>query len=851
MGQQPTFVQLLQRYVARDGRHARQLSAETARRYGAAQALSNTTLSRWLRGDAKKPRSWADIVKLSAVLRLSQEEMYELLHLAGFIVPELLAVPPPLPGLFDQWQVPAPEKLPPFQAPPALPHFVGRAEQLQALKRYLGSQGQSRVCCLLGMAGLGKTSLAAQLAYPLKARFPDGLLWLRLDQTDPASALQAIAKTYNEDLTHHPDLGTRSSKVRELLASKNALLVLDQAQDDGQIRPLLPPDGACAVLITSQKHDLATTAAAFRLILPTFDPEKGESLTLFRHVLGKTAVQAEEDALQQIADGVGHLPLAIQIVGQRLKHEPGWTAAQMLTRLQQAEQPLDLLVFGDQSVRRRFAESLQNVSAEDQALFALLSRFPGSFLPAPVAYIGERPLAEVEDGLRRLYARSLLLVTPEGRYSLHSLLRAFSREQPQQTAWAPRFVEYFAGLAAKPDAASEQASIVAAITLANDLQMDETVVTAVTHLYPHLQRTGQLEASRALLTLAEQSARSHNNLTGLTRVLHQSGFTAMKQGQPQAADGYYQEALTLAKQTGDTGQTAEILHKLSALAYRRGRLEEAQQFCQEALALARTVDDQALIASLLTNLGLAEAASGRLPEAISHYEEALALARRLDDSGLIINILQNLGHVHEQRGDYAQARAQYEEGLILAEAQKDPELRSRMLGNLGAVACHLGNYAEAAGHFRRGLALAEANGLIVQQYRQQANLGEAATLRGQYRQANAHYRQALALVRDCNFPEDLGIILNQAGESYLKQDEFQEAASLFNESMALAKEKGLPRVEPFGLLGLARVAAARGNMTEARRLGEQSREQLLAIGHRKAGEVWWWLQELPRTTAPD
>ena len=852
METQPTFADLLKQHVDRDGRYARQLAAATAARFGKGQQVSHSSLSRWLREAVQKPRTWVDIVKLGAVLQLSQDDLHQLLRAAGYNVPDILETEPPIPGLFDPWREPESEVLPPFQAPPKAVSFVGRKGLLANMARYFGNQGQRRVCCLLGMAGLGKTSLAAQVAYRLKDQFSDGVLWLNLAQTtDSMAAQQAISQAYGSDFTEYSDLGSRSSKLRELLAHKKALLVLDNAQNDAQLRPLLPPDGDCAVLITSRCHDLAVASTAFRPPLPLLNAEKAEGMALFRQLLDKKWVRDELEPLQQLADWLGQLPLALTILAQRLRHEPGWTAAAMLDRLQQADQPLDLLVWGDQSVRDQFANSYQALAPAEQELLALLGNFSGSFEPVSVAVVAERQLPDVEESLRQLYNQSLLTVNTQVRYELHPLLSHFCRELPQQADWPQRFVAYFTSMAGQPAAATEQSHILTAIEIAERSQMDGAVVRAVTDFIPHLQRTGQHEIANELLRRAEQVARRREDLLGLSRILHQSGFTSMKLGAPDKADSYYQEALSLAQSIGDCGQTAEILLKLSALSYRRGRYEETEQFCQEGLVLARQVGNTTLEISLLGNLGLVEKANGRFAEAISHYEEALALARKIADRGLIINLLQNLGVVHEQRGDYAQAGERYEEGLGLAEGLKDPELRSRMLGNLGAVACHLGNYAEATAYFQQGLSLAEKNGLLIQQYRQQANLGEAAMLRGQFREANTQYRKALAQVRSQNFPEDLGIILNQAGENFLRQDAYAEADECFNEALQLANEHGLKQVGPLSLFGLARLAGIRKDFVEARTLGEKSRQQLLAIGHRKAKEARWWLQELPPTAAPE
>ena len=846
METQPTFADLLTQHVDQDGRYARQLAAATAARFGQGQKVSHSSISRWLRGAAQKPRNWVDIVKLSVVLQLSQDELHQLLDAAGHSVPHLLAIEPPIPGLFDLWQEPEASVLSPFQAPPKPAVFVGRTGLQVSLERFFGSQGQSRVCCLLGMAGLGKTSLAIQLAYQLKEQFSDGVLWLNLAQIDLLAAQQTIAQAYGEDFTDYPDISSRSSKLRELLANKNALLVLDHVQNDAQLRALLPPSGGCAVLITSRRHDLAVMGTAYRLTLSPLNAEKAEGMALFRRLLSQQMTRDETETLEPLADWLGLHPLALTIAAQRLRHEPGWTAANLLARLQQAARPLDLLKWGDESVRASLTTSYEALTPAAQTILALLGRFSSSFIPGHVAAVAERPLLEVEDSLRQLYNQSLLTFNHQQRYELHPLLRHFCQELPQEAAWLHRFMVHFASLAARSDTASaEQPHILVAIGLAEWLGLDGVLVTAITDFIPHLQRTGQHELANDLLGRAEQVARHQENLPGLTRILHQLGFTAMKQGNPDKADSYYQEALALAQSLGDTTQTAEILHKLSALAYRRGRYEETEQFCQEALVLAREVENHHLMASLLTNLGLVEGVNGRFKEAIGHYEEALALARQGDDKGLIINILQNLGLVHEQQGNYAQAKEPYEEGLRLAKAVKDPELRSRMLGNLGAVACHLGNYAEATGYFQQGLALAEKNGLFIQQYRQQANLGEAAMLRGQFREANSHYRQALILVRERDFPEDLSIILNNAGENFLRQDAYQEAEDCFREALHLAEEHGFRQVGPLSLFGLARLASIRKDFVEARALGEQSRQQLVVIGHRKAQEVRWWLQELP------
>ncbi len=853
MTQPQSFAALLETFIQRDGRRVRQLSSAIANRFGAAQQIPHNTISRWLRGEVKKPRNWSDIVKLAAVLKLNQNELDQLLEAAGHSAsPSLMraSTHESVPALFAAWQ-PQDADRTPFQAPPRLSTFVGRTAVVGQLSRYLRSQDSSRLCGLLGMAGLGKTSLANHLAYRLRSHFPDGILWIALEQTNTLAALQGLAAAYGESVADYIDVATRSAKVRELLAAKRALLILDNAANDEEIRPLLPPSGQCAVLITSRRQDLAVLDTAYRPELPPFDPAEQESLALFSRILGAERTDKEQEQLQQAATLLGHLPLAIDIAANRLKHEPGWTTKRMLARLQTAQSRLAFLVRGDRSVKRSFALSYQSLKRNDQGLFAVLGLFVGADFSAQLAAeLAERPSEQVEDGLRRLFSASLVQAGRNGRYRLHPLLRDYTSSLEHDPNLRHRFIRLFLAYAqsrADDHIALEQenSNIFAALTMVQESEAAADYVNSVIALFPFWQSQGYLEKAQPYLQQAESAARRQSYQKGLMLVLHHQGFTAMKQGQPEQAELYYQEALDLARQSHDINETSALLLKLGALAHRRGQYEDAATFYNESLSLARDLGDENRAAGLLINLGLVAAVQGQVSEAAAYYEEALALVKAIENVDLTIIVLQNLGSLLDERGDYAQAKTHYQEGLSLAEALNDPELRSRLLGNLGLVACHLGNYAEAAAQFRAGLALAEKSGLTVQVCRQQANLGYVSTLRGHYRRANAHYQSALRLARELGFPEDLSVILNQMGDCAMKQDRYLEAEDYFEEARETAVSINLTREIALSQYGMAQLAALRGNVAEARRLGRESRQVLAGIGHKKANEVWWWLRELP------
>jgi hypothetical protein len=438
-----SFTKVVNRYVHRSGYTPGQL----ARFSGVPQM----TIVNWRQGRVKKPRAWQDVVRLAQALRLRRDEANELLRAAGY---------PPISRLQEQTENEAESALfsfwavesvtaaerPPFQAVRHPATFVGRGDLLPAIEKLLLAGHHETVTILEGMAGVGKTALAAYLAYRLRPHLPDGVLWARLDTSNAASILHLWAAAYGRDVTVYDDLESRSTAVRDLLAAKRALLVLDNVTSSQEIRPLLPPAGPCAVLITTRRRNLTVAPGAHRFHLEPFDAAKGEALRLFTRVLGAELVARERAALVQIADLLGHLPLAIDVVAWRLAHEPHWTAADFLARLQQEENRLKLLESDLASVQLALEASYALLSPVQQSFFAALGAFGGEdFSPEAAAAVAGVTYAAAEAHLRTLFCLSLVRRGRAGRYRLVPLLRNFAREKITTDAVWQRLVRYYAG----------------------------------------------------------------------------------------------------------------------------------------------------------------------------------------------------------------------------------------------------------------------------------------------------------------------------------------------------------------------------------------------------------------------
>lgn len=645
------FSAILHAFIERDGRRVRQLSQASADQFGENQQIPHNTISRWVQGTVKKPRSWQDILKLAVVLRLQTDEVNELLTAAGH--PHLATLRQDSPDqvdeqIFASWQSKPTVSYGPFQAPPSLPNFTGRQEERKAIASVLVHSQTQRICCLQGMGGVGKTSLAVQLAYDLRDVFTDGVLWAQLDRSNTMAILHSFATAFQLDVTHFLDVESRSSKVRELLGYKKALVILDNAESDEQLRPLLPPTGSCAVLFTTRRQDLAVADQARRFLVHSFAPERGDSLSLFGKVLGADVVQREREGFQALAEILGHLPLALDIAANRLRHELNWSVRDLLTQWQRDPDRLTHLARGDKAVRLSFAFSFRALKKEQQQLFAALSVFVGSFSCEAVAAVGCQSLETATGQLQQLQALSLVQSATNDRFQLHPLLRLYSQELNSDPETTVRMAHYYFGYIQQHQQAYERldlehANLLAAFDNAKAHDLHSQLVQGINQLYAYFYARGYFETALSLLQTAQEAAQEIGDEVGLTAVLFNLGHIAIKQGNSQQAEHLYQQALSLARQTNNLAQIGNLLMKLGALAHRRSQFSIAQANYLEALQFARQARDTNCVASTLANLGLLAAVQGDHKTAVAHYHEALPLARQLGNKTSIINILQNLG----------------------------------------------------------------------------------------------------------------------------------------------------------------------------------------------------------------
>ncbi|GAA4625712.1 hypothetical protein GCM10023196_030950 [Actinoallomurus vinaceus] len=326
----------------------------------------------------------------------------------------------------------------PFALPPDVPHFVGREAELARLLAPPRTDAGPLVRAVAGMAGVGKTTLVVHAAHRLAERYPDGRIHVDLGGTtghpmDPAAALDRFLRllgVWGGRIRGGVD--DRAALLRDRLAGRRVLLVLDNAVDEAQVRPLIPGTPGCAAFITS-RSPLIGLEYADLIDLDVLAPD--DAIDLLAGVIGRRRILAEEDRARTLVAQCGHLPLAVRIAAARLAGRPEWTLDRLAGQLADEHRRLDRLSAGDLEVRSSIALSQDALPPAHRRPFHLIGLLDlPDVTPWMVAALLDRPVADAEDVIDALVDARLLepgrADPPDGpRYRCHDLVRLFAREQ--------------------------------------------------------------------------------------------------------------------------------------------------------------------------------------------------------------------------------------------------------------------------------------------------------------------------------------------------------------------------------------------------------------------------------------
>ncbi|MFI1013497.1 BTAD domain-containing putative transcriptional regulator [Streptomyces sp. NPDC020965] len=614
----------------------------------------------------------------------------------------------------------------PAQLPATVPDFTGRASFVRELAGRLAAAEGSvmAVSALAGIGGVGKTTLAVHVAHQVCPRFPDGQLYVDLQgagsrSAEPAAVLGAFLRALGTPDSAIPDsLDERAALYRSTLAGRRVLVLLDNARDAAQIRPLLPGTAGCAALVTSRVR-MVDLAGAHLVDLDVMSPD--EALQLFTRIVGVERVTAERESALDVVGACGFLPLAIRIAASRLAARRTWTVSVLAAKLADERRRLDELQAGDLAVKATFELGYGQLEPAQARSFRLLGLADGPDISLHAAAAAlALPLQTTEDLLEVLVDTSLLESAAPGRYRYHDLVRLYARacaerdEHPDATESAlSRLLDFYLASATR----------VYAIERPGDRLPHHLARTE----YEGLAFADRQEAldwlyteAHCVLACARQSTagqRLHRavDLLWAAKDLAESGANAKQ---------YEYAALTArdaARAVGDTRTQGRAHTTLTNVHLVAGRYDDADEHAQQAALLAAAADDRAPVFWANNDRGIIALLQGRHAEAEGFLQQAIEDSRADGNEPGEASALCNLSRLNlnmgrtEQSIDFAQrgldifhrnghtlrlANARYALGVALTEAGRHTEALDQLLDALDGFEANRQRLWEGTTHFR-------------------------------------------------------------------------------------------------------------------------------------------------------
>lgn len=533
------------------------------------------------------------------------------------------------------WHEQRAARLVPAQLPSDIADFTGRSEAVAHLCSVLsardpGSPGATRVVLVAGAGGLGKTRLAIHSAHQLRPLYPDGQMYADLlgTTTSPQAPTDVLVRFLH-------DLGVESSQIppseearaalfRTRLAERAVLLLLDNARDAAQVRPLLPGSSACAVIVTSRDR-MPGLAGTGLVDLGAIDDD--ESRALFTRIVGEERAAAEPESAAEVLSACAGMPLAIRICAARLAIRSRWSIQALADRLR--ARPLDELKTGDMAIRASFQVSFANLpgDGEPARAFRLLGLWQGPFITLPAATaLLDREEGETAEALETLVDACLLDSPAPDQYRFHDLMRVYAGERAQdeenvqdRAAALRRLLEWYL----------------------------HSADSAATKISPHRTRPPVPEPSPGLRPLAFSTLAAamrwfedeRRNIVAATLAAAGGGMDSLAWLLPASTlvffsrRGYHSDwitthktALTSVRRAGDRAGEAHVLHNLG-LAYSALDQETAVRYLVEAIEIHAEKSGPKDAARSWSNLLHTHLIWGRFSEVVALRHEVLRIER--------------------------------------------------------------------------------------------------------------------------------------------------------------------------------------------------------------------------------
>ncbi len=633
---------------------------------------------------------------------------------------------------------------PPVRMLPAgLTDFVGREEQIAAVLEWLPERPAVAVTAISGLPGVGKTTLAVRIAHQLGPAYPGPHLYVDLNGHDhpapPVEVLGRFLRALGVPGAQIPaDLEERAALFRGAMAERPGVVLLDNAADAAQVRPLLP--GTDTVVLVTSRRALVDVDGAHQLRLEPL-PE-ADALRLLAGIIGPDRVAAEPGSASDVVHHCGLLPLAVRIAGARLAIPGVLSLRQAAAQLAELSHRLDHLARADRSVRAAFHSAYV---ALDEPARRLLRRFAvldldraPPWLPA-VLLDDEAGAANAVTGL--VEANLVEVTGPDElgqvRYHLHDLVRAFARERaareegPRERpevlrrvfgTWLTLTEQARVALSQEGGAVivadlprspaptgehlhdpkrwfgAERAALLAGIEQAAATPGLEDYSWALAwHCDYYLFVDARVDDLTRVTEIGLAAAERRRHPEGIARLRLCVAFAALLRSDLEAALGYARAAAAAAEPLAQPWLRADIAGVENQVYEGLGDRPAARASLVRSIELYQEAGDEVAAGPKLARLGVLQFQEGD-PAAGETLARAVALLRAAGTPRPLAFGLRASGRWHDHRGAVDEARAAYLEALELVRRHGDRLGEVALLSEVAAMLAGHGRLGEAAGY---------------------------------------------------------------------------------------------------------------------------------------------------------
>jgi DNA-binding SARP family transcriptional activator/Tfp pilus assembly protein PilF len=649
----------------------------------------------------------------------------------------------------------------PAQLPLEAPGFSGRHDELAALQaalpaRSTGADESVPIVVISGTAGIGKTALAIRFGRQVAKRFTGGQLYASLRGLDPATQPAEpgeVLRFFLDALGVPPhripaDTEGRAALYRSLLDGKRMLIVLDNARNVAQVRPLLPGSPGCLVVVTSRNEMTGLVAAEGAVPLTLDVLSYSEAHEMLARRLGQNRAAAEPEAADEIIEACARLPLALSIAAGRAAGRPKRPLAELAAELRDVRHRLDALEADDAAtdVRAVLSWSYDQLSENAARMFRLLGVHPGPDVSlSAAASLAGVPRTAAGTALRELTRTHMVAEYLPGRFTFHDLLRAYAEDQAERydselerRAALNRVLDHYlyTAMAASQRSsphrsalrvAAAQPGVIPADFSAKDQAMAwfdaeaPVLLVLINQAYAEgfdahawqipwtlssfFARRGRQQDYVASQQIALAAAVRLEDQLGQAHAHHLLGHAQSQGGDYEAAEPNVRQALNIFRDLGDRAGEAAVLNGLSIMLEKQERFPEALALALDALRMLKAAGHWWAQGTLENTAGWMYAHLGQYEEALTHCQRALSLHRESGYRGGTGDALDSMGFIYRHLGDHTRSREAYRQAIAVYHEIGDQFNEGQSLAALGETHADEGDLAGAEAAWRRSVAI--------------------------------------------------------------------------------------------------------------------------------------------------